>query len=71
MPTYEYVCDAGHESETRQSIEADPLEVCPEEGCGAPAERKISMGGGLISSPGAGRGANGSGGGACSPSGFT
>lgn len=71
MPTYEYVCDAGHESETRQSIEADALEVCPEDDCDAPAQRQISTGGGLISGTGGGSGPADSGGGTCSPSGFT
>lgn len=69
MPTYEYVCDAGHETEERQSIEADALERCPEQGCEAPATRQISMGGGVVTG-----GAAGSGGGAdCGPgaSGFT
>lgn len=71
MPTYEYVCDTGHETEQRQSIEADPLERCPEEGCDAPATRKISMGVGVISGEGGSSAAGGSGGEACGPSGFT
>lgn len=71
MPTYEYICDDGHETEQRQSIKDDPLERCPEEGCDAPATRKISMGGGVISGKGGGSGSGGSGGDACSPSGFT
>ena len=72
MPTYEYVCEAGHESETRQSINADALERCPREDCDAPATWKISMGAGLISGKGkSGGSAGGSGGGACGPSGFT
>lgn len=48
MPTYEYRCDLGHESEARQSMDDDPLERCPREECDAPAERQISLGGGLI-----------------------
>lgn len=48
MPTYEYVCAEGHESEHRQSMEDAPLEVCPTEGCEAEAERKISMGAGIL-----------------------
>lgn len=71
MPTYEYVCDEGHETEQRQSIEDDPLERCPEEECDAPATRKISMGGGVISGSGGGGTGESSGGDECSPSGFT
>lgn len=71
MPTYEYICDAGHDSETRQSIDDDPLERCPEEGCDAPATRKISMGGGVISGNGEAAGSGRSGGDDCNPSGFT
>lgn len=48
MPTYEYRCQAGHETEARQSIDADPLERCPREDCEATAERQISLGGGLL-----------------------
>lgn len=47
MPTYEYHCDAGHETEHRQSMSEDPLDRCPREGCAAEAERKISMGLGI------------------------
>jgi putative FmdB family regulatory protein len=54
MPIYEYVCDAGHESETRQSMDDEPLEVCPEEDCGAPAERKMSAFSGASGSNGGG-----------------
>ncbi|MCB1059735.1 MAG: zinc ribbon domain-containing protein [Calditrichaeota bacterium] len=46
MPTYEYSCKNGHEFEEFQSMVAPPVEVCPI--CGAPAERKISGGSGLI-----------------------
>lgn len=70
MPTYEYVCEAGHETDRRQSMSEDPLEVCPREGCEAAAERKISMGLGVHS----GSGGSGPAGGddACTPdSGFT
>lgn len=70
MPTYEYVCDAGHESEERQPIDDDPLERCPAEGCDAPATRKIS-GGGVISGEGQTAGNGRSGDDACNPSGFT
>lgn len=71
MPTYEYVCDDGHEAEERQSINDDPLEQCPEEGCDAPATRKISMGGGVISGTSGPSERGGSADDACSPSGFT
>lgn len=46
MPTYSYRCAQGHEFEEFQSIVADPLHVCPQ--CGAPVERVISGGTGLI-----------------------
>lgn len=46
MPTYEHICQNGHEFEEFQSMVAPPIEVCPV--CGAPAERKISGGSGLI-----------------------
>lgn len=71
MPTYEYVCTAGHETDHRHSIKDDPLETCPREDCGAPAERKISMGGGLISGERDSAAAQAPGGGDCGPSGFT
>ena len=71
MPTYEYICDAGHETEQRQSINDDPLESCPEEQCDAPATRKISMGGGVISGGGGSSPSGGSGANDCAPSGFT
>lgn len=48
MPTYEYVCDDGHETDFRHSINDSALEVCPREECQAPARRKISMGAGVI-----------------------
>lgn len=68
MPTYEYECEAGHEAEVRQSISADPLDTCPRTGCGAPAERKISLGGGLMIGGGRTEGNARPG---CGPSGFT
>lgn len=46
MPTYEYRCENGHEFEAFQKMSDDPIDVCPE--CGAPAERKISSGAGLV-----------------------
>lgn len=30
MPTYEYVCENGHEFEEVQSIKDDPITICPE-----------------------------------------
>lgn len=65
MPTYEYVCDAGHETEHRHSINDPALEVCPAEGCDARAERKISLGAGVIT--GSKGGGTSSEGGACGP----
>ena len=46
MPTYEYRCRDGHEFEVVQKMSDDPLEACVR--CGAPAERLISAGGGLL-----------------------
>lgn len=69
MPTYEYDCDAGHVSEHRQSINDDPLERCPVEGCDSRARRRISAGAGVISGKRAPSPSEN--GGACSPSGFT
>lgn len=66
MPIYEYVCDAGHETEERQSMSDDALQVCPEDGCGSAARRKISGGGGFLVG-GSGSSA-GNGDGACGPS---
>ena len=66
MPTYEYRCEAGHESEARQSINDEPLDRCPREDCDAPAERQISLGGGLMVGGGSSE-ANGG----CGGSGFT
>lgn len=46
MPTYEYRCPAGHKFEKFQKITSDPVAQCPE--CGAPGERMISGGAGLL-----------------------
>jgi len=46
MPTYEYRCKKGHEFEAFQRMSDPPLTECPE--CGAPAERRISAGTGLV-----------------------
>jgi putative FmdB family regulatory protein len=46
MPTYEYSCTAGHKFERLQSMKDAPLDTCPE--CGAPAERQLSAGAGLL-----------------------
>jgi len=55
MPTYEYVCGkCGGEFETKQSISATPLTVCPKELClqkkwgRGRVKRKISAGAGLL-----------------------
>lgn len=69
MPTYEYVCDRGHETEARHSINDPALETCPREDCDAPAERKISLGGGMIVGGGSSSAPGGSE--ACGGSGFT
>jgi putative FmdB family regulatory protein len=47
MPTYEYRClECGHQFEAFQSMQEDPIKVCPE--CGKRVERLISGGSGLI-----------------------
>jgi len=47
MPTYQYKCsDCGHEFEEFQSINDDPIEVCPS--CKSKTRRVISGGAGLI-----------------------
>jgi putative FmdB family regulatory protein len=46
MPTYEYRCKNGHAFERFQSMKDDPIDTCPE--CGAPAERLLSAGAGLL-----------------------
>jgi putative FmdB family regulatory protein len=46
MPTYEYRCENGHQFEQFQRMSEEPLKVCPQ--CGAPAERLLSAGAGLL-----------------------
>jgi putative FmdB family regulatory protein len=47
MPTYEYRCPAcQHEFEKLQKMSDEPGAACPE--CGAPAERLLSGGAGLL-----------------------
>jgi putative FmdB family regulatory protein len=46
MPTYEYRCEKGHTFERFQSMTEEPIDTCPE--CGAPAERLLSAGAGLL-----------------------
>ncbi len=46
MPTYEYICTAGHAFEALQKISERPKSKCPI--CGKPAKRKISGGAGLL-----------------------
>ena len=46
MPTYEYRCQKGHEFEVFQRMSEPPVDKCPE--CGAPAERKLSAGAGVL-----------------------
>jgi putative FmdB family regulatory protein len=46
MPTYEYMCSAGHRFERFQRMSEAPLDKCPE--CDAPAERLLSSGAGLL-----------------------
>ena len=46
MPTYEYRCSAGHRFEQFQRMSEEPLKECPQ--CGAPAERLLSAGVGLL-----------------------
>ena len=46
MPTYEYICTAGHAFEAFQKISERPKSKCPT--CGKPAKRKISGGAGLV-----------------------
>ncbi len=46
MPTYEYVCPAGHEFEKFQKITSRPGARCPV--CKRPAVRRISGGAGLV-----------------------
>jgi len=46
MPTYEYVCPAGHQFDRFQKISDAAGADCPE--CGQAATRKISGGAGLV-----------------------
>jgi putative FmdB family regulatory protein len=48
MPTYEFACTSGHKVDRffRKIADAPAEIVCPE--CGAPAERRISGGAGLL-----------------------
>ncbi|HSJ08660.1 MAG TPA: zinc ribbon domain-containing protein [Longimicrobiales bacterium] len=46
MPTYEYRCSNGHQFEQFQRMSEEPVKVCTV--CGAPAERQLSSGAGLI-----------------------
>ncbi|HEX5387540.1 MAG TPA: FmdB family zinc ribbon protein [Gemmatimonadales bacterium] len=46
MPTYEYVCPAGHEFEKFQKMSDRPRAKCPV--CGRPATRRMSGGAGLV-----------------------
>lgn len=46
MPTYEYICTAGHAFEAFQKISERPKTKCPT--CGKPAKRVISGGAGLV-----------------------
>ncbi len=51
MPTYDYLCEAGHTFATEQNIKDEPLTACPEHAwgceltgdpCGHPVKRLIS-----------------------------
>ena len=46
MPTYEYRCQNGHDFEVFQRMSEPPVEQCVQ--CGAPAERKLSAGAGVL-----------------------
>ncbi len=46
MPTYEYLCPAGHTFEKFQKMTDPPKARCPE--CGKQATRQISGGAGLV-----------------------
>lgn len=46
MPTYEYLCEKGHNFEVFQRISEPPVEKCIQ--CGAKAERQLSAGAGLL-----------------------
>ena len=46
MPTYEYLCPAGHQFDLIQKMSEKPKARCPK--CGKPASRQISGGAGLV-----------------------
>ncbi|MEO8635224.1 MAG: FmdB family zinc ribbon protein [Gemmatimonadales bacterium] len=46
MPTYEYLCPAGHHFDLIQKMSDKPKARCPK--CGKPASRQISGGAGLV-----------------------
>jgi putative FmdB family regulatory protein len=46
MPTYEYKCTSGHLFEEFQSINTEPVAICPQ--CGSPASRVIGSGAALV-----------------------
>ena len=46
MPTYEYLCPAGHHFDLVQKMADKPKARCPK--CGKPASRQISGGAGLV-----------------------
>ncbi|MFP4381102.1 MAG: FmdB family zinc ribbon protein [Candidatus Sumerlaeia bacterium] len=46
MPTYDYICEKGHEFEEFQRITAEPIAECPK--CGSKAKRLVGGGAGLI-----------------------
>lgn len=48
MPTYEYRCPAGHDSEKFVLKISDAQGTLPCPSCGAQAERQLSAGGGLL-----------------------
>ena len=45
MPIYEYVCNKGHEFETTQGMNDEPLSRCQVDGCRAGARRVMSRSG--------------------------
>jgi putative FmdB family regulatory protein len=49
MPTYEYECTkCGKVFEKFQSITAEPVKICPVEGCGGAVKRLVSGGAGFL-----------------------
>jgi len=47
MPIREYTCSNGHQFETREKMDAEPMKLCPlltdlDQDCEAPLERKMS-----------------------------